>query len=151
MAERAKSSRRFTKEGSIVSVSSSLFPEENCDMEKVYGVLDRILPNGLYRIKWKDGFTSLIEEEQVQFEKEISDINIPDNDRTDVVLPVIERTVIMTVGKEDSGDVLRNNLLDDAEESAEQGSAKEGEVLDVASGKDVDKVVSGSSKDGEDE
>ena len=35
-------------------------------------MLDKILPNGLYRVKWEDGLTSFIEEKDVRIEKDES-------------------------------------------------------------------------------
>ena len=174
MAERAKSSRRFAKEGSIVSVSSSLFPEENCDRERVYGVFDKSLPNGFCRIKWKDGYTSLIEEGHIRFENDIKDlsevsIDIPDNDRVNVAVENdINDQSEVTIDIPDNDRV--NGSLDDTEvdhtgvaagsekplddegEKAEQGSGKEGEMKDVSGGGDmVDETeVASCSKSSED-
>ena len=71
MAEKAKcSARGSTKEGFRVSVHKSLFPEEELETERVYDILDKILLSGHYHVKWGDGMTSLIEEEDIRIEND---------------------------------------------------------------------------------
>ena len=71
MAEKVKISLRgSTKVGCKVFVESTLFPEEKIEDERVYGVMEKVLLRALFRLKWADGTSSIMNEREVRFEKD---------------------------------------------------------------------------------
>ena len=136
MAEAAKSSTRGQiKKGCCVSVDRSLFPDEECETDRIYGKLDTILPNGMYRVKWDDGYVSIMEENNVFIENDFIQNHDEKGKKKDMKANVVSHeNEVMEVA-------VHNDEEDNSNEVPEDGIdlvvvSHENEVMEVAPNND---------------